>query len=244
MELKVQEEMKIGIMQPYLFPYIGYYQLMYVSDIFVLHDDVQYIKGGWINRNRLLLDGKPHLFTFSVEKADFYLNINRRIFTDSLYKDKLTLTRFLHTNYRKAPFFEPTMKLVEEILSCQSRRVSQFIRESLLTMASYLDIKCCILESSSLVMKDNSLSGQDRVINIVQTLKGDHYINPIGGVNLYNKEDFSKLNIKLNFINTDFYKIGYQQFDKELVQGLSIIDVLMFNSVEEVKRMLGCFNLI
>jgi len=236
--------MKIGIMQSYLFPYIGYFQLMNLSDIFVLHDDVQYIKGGWINRNRLLLDGSPYLFTFAIEKADYHLNINQRMFTDSLYQDKLKLIRFLYMNYRKAPYLESTVKLVETILDDDTRNVAEFLYHSLQTIKIYLGLtSCCILKSSDL-NKDGKLHGQDRVIDIVEVLGGDHYINPIGGTELYDKQVFSDRNIKLNFIQTDFSRCSYDQFDKSFVPGLSIIDVLMFNSVEKIKEMLIHYDLL
>jgi hypothetical protein len=235
--------MIVGCMQPYLFPYIGYFQLMNISDVFVIHDDVQYIKGGWINRNRLLLNGGPHLFTFSVEKSSYYLNINQRIFTDSLYSDKLILLRFLESNYRKAPYFGSTMKLVEVILENEERNVSEFICHSLRYLIQYMGIKCYLVKSSDL-QKDNSLKAQDRVINIVETVQGDHYINPIGGTELYNKEDFDHRNIKLNFIRTDFSRTIYNQFGKPFVPGLSIIDVLMFNPLEATGRLLAGHDLL
>jgi len=236
--------MKIGVMQPYLFPYLGYFQLMNISDIFVLHDDVQYIKGGWINRNRLLLNGEPRLFTFAVKKMDYSLNINQRIFTDSLYQDKLKLIRFLHMNYRKAPYLESTVKVVETILADDCINVAEFLYHSLLTMQIYLGLtSCCILKSSGL-NKEDKLYAQDRVINIVEVLKGDHYINPIGGTVLYDKQVFSDRDIKLNFIRTDFSRSGYSQFDKPFVPGLSIIDVLMFNSKNRIVQMLEEYELL
>ena len=236
--------MKIGIMQPYLFPYIGYFQLMSIVDIFVLHDDVQYIKGGWINRNRVLLDGKPYLFTFSVEKSSFFENINRRIFSDSLTNDKLKLLRFLHSNYRKAPYYEPTMSLIEFILNGEDRKVSRFIRRSLEILSTYLGLTCDIVNSSELLGKNNELKAQERVLDMVKSLGGDHYINPIGGTALYDNKTFLDQNIKLNFIQTDFTRSTYKQFDKPFVPGLSIIDVLMFNSREQIKQLLSFYNLL
>jgi hypothetical protein len=234
--------MKIAIMQPYLFPYIGYFQLMNAVDIFVFHEDIQYIKGGWINRNRLLLNGEPHLFTFSVQKQSYQENINVRVFAD-FKRDSESLLRFLQSNYKKAPNYNTVSALLFYIIQFHNGHVSAFDIHTLQCIAEYLGITCHIIKSSD-IAKNNELHSQDRVIDIVKALGGDHYINPIGGTELYDEEAFEKQGIKLNFLKADFSRMQYEQFGRPFVPGLSVLDVLMFNPVEKVKEFLSCYDLV
>jgi hypothetical protein len=215
---------------------------MNLSDIFVIHEDIQYIKGGWINRNRLLTNGHPHLFTFALKKQSYLDNINVRVFIDFM-KDSANLMRFIKSNYKKAPYFEPTWDLLFKMMHYYGNYVSEYDINTLKSIVEYLNIHCLILKSSELV-KNDKLHGQDRVIEIVKVLGGDHYINPIGGTELYTKKDFEDQGIKLNFLKADFDRMQYKQFDKPFVPGLSIIDVLMFNSVDWTKEFLNYYNLV
>lgn len=227
--------MKLGIMQPYLFPYLGYFQLIAAVDKFVIHDDVQYIKGGWINRNRILNRNKPHLFTLSIKKDPFFYKINQRTFSPNFSLEKKKFLKILHQFYRKSVQFEPTYTLIEEIMSDQNDNVSGFVTNSLKKISRHLDILTPIIFSSE-IEKDNRLKGQNRVISINLAMKSTHYINPIGGTELYSKEEFKKNHLKLNFIKMN--QIKYSQFENEFIPNLSIIDVLMFNDKKKIKQML------
>jgi len=235
------DNIHIAIMQPYLFPYLGYFQLINSVDKFVIHDDVKFIKGGWINRNCILLNNKNFLFTLSLKKGSDYLNINQRFFVDYIEDEKKKIVTKLSSAYKKAPYFVDIINLISEILSYKGLNVSLMITNSLRKLCNYLDIKTQFFISSE-IEKDDSLKGSERVINIVKVLGGNHYINPIGGVDLYSKEKFLKEGIKLSFIKTR--DIRYKQFDTEFIPNLSIIDVLMFNSKEEVKKLLDEYNLV
>lgn len=232
---------KIAIMQPYLFPYIGYFQLIQMADTFVIHDDVQYIKAGWINRNRLLLNGVDHLFVFNVKHDSHTLEINKREFSEKINESKKKFCKILELAYQKAPYFEETYEFIIDTINNDIMNVSNAIIYTIQRVCAHLDIQTPLF-TSSLLDKDNSLKGQDRVINICKTVKATNYINAIGGQELYSKEIFSKNGIKLNFLKTK--PIIYKQYNNEFVPNLSIIDVLMFNSKKQIKELLEEFELI
>ena len=228
-------------MQPYLFPYIGYFQLIKAVDKFVIHDDIQYIKGGWINRNRIQINHKEHLFTFSLKRDSSLKNINTRLFSDQFTKESATFLRIVQNTYKKSPFFIYIYDLLSKILAYKELNISLFITNSLKLICNYLEIKTPFYLSSKLY-KNNQLKGQDRVMNICQTLDAEVYINPIGGKILYSKEIFKENNISLFFLQTKDMSF---EFKKECyIPNLSIIDVMMFNSIIKIKKMLDSYELI
>ena len=233
--------MKIAIHQPYLFPYIGYFQLINVVDKFVVFDDVQYIKGGWINRNRILLDGKPHLFTLGIQKGPRNRLINQVSFSKEIEKDKEKLLNKLEYNYKKAPFYKNTLNLVTEILESSETNISLFITNSLKKVCNYLDIQTPFYISSNLEY-DRTLKKVQRVIDIIVRMKATQYINTIGGIKLYSKKKFASHGIKLSYIKSG--NISYPQFNYPFVPDLSIIDVMMFNPKEKAKEFLSVFRLL
>lgn len=233
--------MKIAIMQPYLFPYIGYFQLINIADKFVIYDDVQYIKGGWINRNRILVNKTDFLFRFSIKNDSAFLNINQRYFTDDFEKDKKKFIKIIEYAYNKAPFYSDTKKILDCILSINEKNISNMIAQTLILICKYLDINTEFCMSSKLD-KNNTLKGEERVIDINRCLHSKHYINSIGGWNLYSQQSFEKSGIKLSFLQPEL--VEYKQFKNQFVPGLSIIDVLMFNDKKKIKQMLDMYNII
>lgn len=232
--------MTVGIMQPYFFPYIGYWQLMSCVDLFVIYDDVNYIKGGWINRNRILHNGKPRYFNITVHKASSYKKINET--TINLNDEEIHRSlNLLCDAYKKAPYFYEVYRLVEEILHSRERIISNFLADSFRFLCLYLGIDTERILSSEII-KDNTLKGEDKVIHICRQLQADRYINAIGGKNLYVQEHFAEKGVSLLFLQSD--DIRYTQFEWDFCRDLSIIDVLMFNSRENVKRMLTEYRLI
>ena len=231
----------IVIMQPYIFPYIGYFQLFEVCDIFVSYDDVQFMKGGWINRNRILYHGKPKHITFPVNKAPLNTAIDHYFFHENIGKEKKKILSTLHQAYLKAPFFQSVYPLLEDIVKVNENNVARFAENSLKRILDYLGISVEIRRSSHLSF-DKSLKGQDRVIAIVKELGGDCYVNPIGGQDLYSPAEFAANNIDLRFLECKAEL--YKQFSNEFVTSLSIIDVLMFNSIEQIRLMLKQFKLV
>ena len=231
--------MKLGIMQPYFFPYLGYWQLINAVDTYVVYDDVAYIKGGWINRNNILVNEKANLITLSLENSSSFKNINEiNIIKNGKNAEKIVKT--IQMAYKKAPFFNHVMPILENLL-LKNDKIADLNYNSILEINKYLKINTNIILSSSL-SKDNSLKAQDKVIHINKLLGSDTYINAIGGQELYDREEFKREGIELKFLNMN--DIKYTQFKNEFVPNLSIIDVMMFNSKMEIKEMLNNYELL
>jgi len=229
-------------MQPYLFPYIGYFQLINAVDRFVIYDDVQWIKGGWINRNRILVSGEARYITVPVAKAPSNLPINERRLSEHFNDHRDKMLRTITGAYQKAPFFKPVSLLVEDCLSTGTDLVSDLVTGALRKICTYLDLRTPFVMSSSLD-KDDSLRGEERVLAINELLGATHYINPIGGTALYNERTFSEHGLKLSFLKTR--DIQYAQYrTREFVPLLSIIDILMFNSVDRIRVFLDEYDLL
>lgn len=231
--------MKIGIMQPYFLPYIGYWQLINAVDKYVVYDNIQYTKKGWFNRNRFLQNGKDEIFTVSLAKDSDYLDVRDRKISPVYDRNKLISQ--LKNAYFKAPFFAKNFPLFEEIINYPEDNLFLYIYNSITKLCQFLDIKTQIIVSSS-VPANHSLKAEHKVLSICEALHGDNYINAIGGVELYDKVMFAQQGINLNFIKTR--PIKYAQFNNEFVPNLSIVDVLMFNSKEAVQEMLQEYDLI
>lgn len=229
--------MKVGIMQPYFFPYIGYWQLLNAVDKYVVYDDVNYIKNGWINRNRILINGQPHWFTLPLDKASPF-NLINEINISSENKVKENMLKTLHMAYHKAPFFNEVFPLVEKTIF-YSLNLSESLFFSIQEITKYLGIRTELILSSTL-NKDNTLKGKNKVLSICKLLNADVYLNAIGGQDLYDKQEFQEHDLKLEFLQTD--KVIYKQLKNQFVPNLSIIDVLMFNSVEQVNNLLNLYE--
>jgi hypothetical protein len=231
--------MIISIMQPYFFPYIGYFQLIFQSEIFVVHDDVQYIKGGWVNRNRILRNGEPCWVTLPVRKGSSRLVINQRYYQLER-TDVMRVLRRIEAAYRKAPHFDATFPLIEELLNFGNANVAAFNVNLIERIAARLAIRTRFVLSSAMV-KNDVLAGQERVIDMCRRLGATHYVNPIGGVRLYRPDRFAAAGIELSFLQT--VASPYPQFGQTPVPDLSIIDILMFNSDQSVARLLRKYRL-
>lgn len=233
---------KIALMQPYLFPYIGYFQLIKAVDVFIVYDDVQWMKGGWINRNRVLIDGQPEYIILPIKKDSHTKNINEREFPVSFQADKQAMLEKIREAYSYAPYFNPTLQVIERCFEDNNLNAAEFITHALQICCEYLDITTKIIMSSEMTDKTEGLRAQDRVIDIVSRLGATNYINAIGGQELYSRQAFAEHNIKLSFIKPHLTE--YKQYDNDFVPGLSIIDVMMFNSKEEVLQLLNNYELL
>lgn len=231
---------KIGIMQPYFFPYFAYWQLLNYVDKYVVYDDVNYINKGWINRNYILLNGKKHLLTLPLEGASQFLHINQINFISDV-KQREKILKTLTYAYKKAPYFSFIYPMVEKIIMGKTVNLAEVLLQSIYDICAYLDIKTTILLSSGL-KKDNCLKGEDKVLSICKLLKADSYINAIGGQELYSVQKFRQNSIDIKFLKMK--NITYLQFNNDFVPCLSIIDVLMFNAKEKVQMMLNQFELV
>lgn len=232
--------MKIGIMQPYFFPYIGYWQLINAVDKYVICDDVNYIKNGWINRNKILINKEPRLISLQIRKVSQNKLINEvELFGDINYNNNLL--KNIEIYYKKAPYFNDVFPLIERAIYQNERNIARYLEYVIRLVCNYLNIDTELIISSELD-KNNDLRFQDRVIDICKILQADQYINAIGGLNLYSKEEFALENIQLYFLKTG--EVSYQQFNNEFIPNLSIIDVMMFNSIEEITIMLTRYELV
>ena len=229
--------MRIAVMQPYLFPYIGYWQLVNSVDTFVIYDDVNFIKQGYINRNKILQNQKSHLFTLELIGASSNKKINDIKIGGNINK----LLKTIKQNYSKAPFYKDVCPVLEEILNNEEKELYKFLGFSLIKIVKYLNINTKFLYSSD-IRNDKTFKAQDRLIDMSKILNATGYINSIGGIELYDKEIFSQNDINLSFLKSS--EISYKQFNNEFIPNLSIIDVLMFNSKDNVKNMLTQFELI
>lgn len=233
----------VGIMQPYVFPYIGYFQLIKAVDKFVVYDDVAFINKGWINRNNILVNGKASMFTIPLVGA----SQNRLILdieVDNLAAWSKKFLKTIEQSYKKAPFYNEGFSIVEQVFNLPVVSIAELATASLKETCKYLNIETEVVESST-IYNNQDLKAQGRILDICLQEKANHYINPIGGMAIYDKQLFADNEILLNFIKAK--SIQYKQFNKDeatFVPWLSIIDLLMFCSVEEINEHLDKFELV
>ena len=222
-------------MQPYFMPYIGYFQLINSVDKFVLYDNIKYTKKGWINRNRILVNGKDEFISIPLKKGSDFLHVNERFLSDSSDNDLDKLLNKISENYRKAPNFKKVISLVQEIFTSRELNLFEFIKNSLQATLKYLEIETPVINSSTLPI-DHNLRAEAKIIEICKYLHADIYINPIGGLALYSNSTFNDNNIELYFIESIPFE--YNQYGNEFIPWLSIIDIMMFNESIIIKQML------
>lgn len=234
----------IAVMQPYVFPYVGYFQLIQAVDEFVFYDDVNFIKQGWINRNKILINGGASVFTIPLLKGSSFKLIKDTKINTGLYpKWKKKFFKSIQQNYTKAEYFEPTYGIIENVLNNNSvTTISELAIHSVKSISDYLELGTKFYTSSEKFPQFSDLERTLRLKQICDSLGADAYINSIGGQDLYNKEDFRKEDLNLYFINSALKP--YQQFGNEFVAGLSIIDVLMFNSKRDARQILLNYELV
>lgn len=224
-------------MQPYLFPYMGYFQLIHAVDKFVIYDDVNFIKGGWINRNFILSQGQKKRITLQLQGASPNLLINQVMVGTN--KNKLLKT--IKQSYSKAPQYDSVYRLIEGVVLYDEANLARYIDNSLRKICDYLNIKPKWYISSN-IKKDISFSGQDKILSICRELEASTYINAVNGLDLYEQSIFNSSGVNLQFIKSKLNE--YSQFGNKFIPSLSIIDVLMFNSVDRIKVILNEYSLI
>lgn len=223
---KIKIMLTIAIMQPYFFPYIGYFQLMNAVDQFVIYDNIQYTKKGWINRNRILVNGKDEYITIPIMHGSHCLDIRERFLSDTWSKDRKHILNRLSELYREAPYFRDAYPVIEQCLLYEENNLFNFNFYSLNIVKDYLTIHTPFIISSTINI-DHRLKGEKKVLEICKALGATNYINPIGGRDLYQKDQFEKSGIQIKFLKAE--NIRYPQFDNKFIPNLSIIDFMMFN---------------
>ena len=228
-------------MQPYFFPYLGYFQLVQAVDHFVFYDDVMFIKKGWINRNRILMQGNEFLFTIPLEKQ----SQNKTIRESKVSWGKEFPNKFMNqldSAYKKAPNYTVVRDLVDQVLQRKFESLADLASESVQATWAYLGLEKKFYQSSELSVS-NDHGRAERLIEITKSLGESSYINAVNGQELYEKGFFKEKGIDLYFLkpNLNPYPQGNT---KEFVNGLSMIDVLMWNNKEEVVQWVGDTQLI
>ncbi len=223
---------RVAIMQPYFFPYLGYFQLISSVDQFVLFDNVQFTRG-WINRNRYLIHGRDAYFTLPLTSAPQLSNINQRTLSKDF--DPIKILNKLSAAYHKAPYFEQTFELVQRILSFKEINLAHYLSNSIFQILNYFKMTTKLLTSSDLTI-NHRLKSEERIIGICKALGASSYVNAINGVSLYSKQKFDQHEIELLFIKSSPFE--YKQFNNPFTPMLSIIDVMMFNSLHTIKHQL------
>ena len=233
--------MTLAIMQPYFLPYIGYMQLMNAVDTFVLYDDVAFINRGWINRNRLLINGQEYLFTVPLRDASQNKRINEvKLTDDPKWRGKLLKT--IEQGYRRAPYYGTVMPLTEKIINFATDSIADLVHNSLVELNQYLGLTTRLVASSS-VYDNRQLKAQERILDICRLEGATRYVNPIGGIELYDKSTFAQAGIELNFI--DAKRVDHPQLNRhDFLPWLSVLDALMLCDVPTVRAMLEEYELV
>jgi hypothetical protein len=223
-------EMKLAIMQPYFLPYIGYFQLISAVDEFVVYDNIKYTKKGWINRNRMLQNGKDVMFSLPLKSDSDFLDVCERELAVGFNREKLL--NQIKGAYRRAPYFDQTFSLVEQIVKYEEVNLFRFIHHSIVKTCEHLGITTKIRVSSDIDI-DHDLKNQDKVLALCKAVGANTYVNAIGGTELYSTEAFLEKGIELKFIRSGPFE--YSQFGDAFVPWLSIVDVMMFNSLDAIQ---------
>ena len=227
-------------MQPYFFPYLGYFSLMAAVDVFLVYDNVQYSRPGWINRNRLLREGAPDWWTATVEDAPHQLDINQRRYQNWAQQRGRLFDR-LRDRYRGAANSATGMALVDAALPTDEDNVARCNAALLTTLVKALGLKCDIRMASS-IAQDRALSGEARVLALCKAVGGSSYVNSPGGMGLYSPSTFVEHGLELRFVEAS--PAAYPQFGAPFVPGLSIVDALMFLPMDAVVERIEQFNLV
>ena len=217
-------------MQPYFLPYIGYWQLMAAVDTFVVYDNIKYTKKGWTNRNRMLLNGEAATFSLPLAKDSDDLDVVQRRLADTFQRTKLLAQ--LEGAYRKAPYFAEVRPLLEQVVMHPQDNLFDYLWHSIACLAKHLGLNTHLVRSSDIAI-DHDLKSQDKVLALCAATGASTYINTMGGRELYAPQAFAERSITLQFIRPT--EVSYPQFGNAFVPWLSIVDVLMFNPIEQVR---------
>lgn len=232
--------MKLAIMQPYFFPYLGYFQLINAVDLFIVYDNIKYTKRGWINRNRILQHGRETLLSLPLRSDSDSLHIRDRQIAADFQADKLL--NKIEDSYRRAPHFLRAFPVLEAVLRYQDRNLFRFLHHSILQTCAFLKLGTRIAVSSHIPISPQ-LKGEDKVIALCEQSRAGVYVNAIGGTGLYSRQRFQDRGMELRFIRSAPFE--YQQFGGQFVAGLSVIDAMMFNSVDSIRAYLcTCYDLV
>lgn len=233
--------MRLAVMQPYFLPYIGYFQLISAVDKLVLLDDVNFINGGWVNRNRIAINGEPRWLTLPLARASQNRLINEIEIVDDPGWRRKTI-RSVELSYRSAPFAPHVLPFFSDMLKDARGSLSAFLFRQLRRVADYIGIDARI-EPSSTIYPKNGRSGQERILDICAREKATVYVNLPGGRNLYDADLFASAGIELLFLEPNLQSLALRHSGHE-GPSLSILDLLMFNSAATIREATGMSRLV
>lgn len=223
---------KLGAMQPYVFPYVGYFQLIASVDTFVFLDNVNYIKGGWINRNQIVLNHQPHFFTIPCEKISQHKKINQ-IVPAFPEKEQQRFLKTIEQAYRKAPFYE---QIYSELLSWAKKshsNIAEMAADSVLWSCAYLGINRTFELGSVLQVDGTFKDPTARMLNLCEVCNASVYVNMAGGAHLYDPHEFKKNSIQLKFIQPELRPYSKAP-NSTYFPGMSILDAMMYLTKQQV----------
>ena len=232
--------MKTAIMQPYFFPYIGYWQLIHASDVFLILDDVHYIKRGWISRNRILCDGEEQFIINPVSHASQNALIQELEFINNPVQIS-DMEKTIAYAYRDAPCLPQMMELVHSVLWNPQNNIADYLEFQIRQVCRFLGIDTKILRSSQ-YRDSRHPAAEAGIIALSKTFSADEYINPIGGLSLYHKDAFEEAGMELRFLQTDFQAL--QRMTGHNYMDFSIVHLIANYPAEQIRAMLDCYDLI
>lgn len=235
---------RVAIMQPYVFPYIGYMNLVKASDHFVFYDDVNFIKHGWINRNEIILMGEPYRFSIPLKRQSPNVLIKDTEVADlTKFTDKFLAQ--LNSSYKNSLYKSAVLDYVKEVLDCRHSNISEVAISSVELFFAYLGISKSFRYSSKEFTATRGMEKAERLIKITKLLQSNDYINAIGGTTLYEKEFFSSRGVSLQFVKPTL--MPYEQGNSttsNFSASLSIIDLMMNLPIKDIQMHLDSFELI
>ena len=233
--------MKISVMQPYFFPYLGYFSLIQDSDVFVVLDNVQYVRRGWMNRNRVIgKNQSPVYFHLSTIKAP-QKTMTRQIKIDHNREWKKTLLDKLDYYEKSAPYFEETKAMVERLISFETDSLCDMNIHILEELCKFLGITTKFVLASDLEIDESKIiETDDWGLEITKTFGASDYINLWGGRHIYSVNKYNNSNITLKFIENEL--VYYNQHNEMFIKSLSIIDVLMYNDRAETMDLINKYS--
>ena len=230
---RVPSGMKLGFMQPYFLPYLGYFDLIRQTDEWVFFDSAQYIRRqgtqrGWVNRNRVLKQGGGWAYiTVPVQHAPLHTPINRIILDNTQAWSARILAQF-DVIRKAAPFHEPIRTILANAIGESFPSIAELNTRLISDCCSYLGIPFHARRVSELSF-DSAMVEEpgDWALHLCKALGADCYLNPPGGRDLYDPVKFVDHGIRLEI--QSFRPIIYATPGFEFVENLSILDVLAWN---------------
>jgi hypothetical protein len=231
------------MMQPYFFPYLGYFALIAATDEWVVFDTAQYIRRGWVNRNRVLSSGKDgwKYIRIPVEKSSQLT----RICEMKTASSSVLFTNVVNSldDYRcwETPFYDETRQLLEACLTASSDDLTDCLVRCLTQTCEHLQIPFAPRLYSTLdITQPADPQPGDWALQTALQLGATEYLNPPGGRDLFDPTAFHNAGIHLTFLE---HKLPRYQQRAEFIAGLSIIDVLMWNGRIRTRELLTDYQL-